>query len=153
MFIKDTFKDWDEKCIKVVYFDNLNYIRTFSIEEFKEFFHIKSVSIQKHTGGFLYFENIEYVSPVFGPKFHLDWGLVYGENTPEDPVISVVMEKYGNIFFFMHAKDFKPQGYNFKSAKYYEKLKQGEEEDLRKWEEDGWNRADEYYMDAFDGYE
>ena len=36
MFIKDTFKDWDEKCIKVVYFDNLNYIRTFSIEEFKE---------------------------------------------------------------------------------------------------------------------
>lgn len=23
MFIKDTFKDWDEKCIKVVYFDNL----------------------------------------------------------------------------------------------------------------------------------
>lgn len=92
MFIKDTFKDWDEKCIKVVYFDNLNYIRTFSIEEFKEFFHIKSVSIQKHAGGFLYFENIEYVSPVFGPKFHLDWGLVYGENTPEDPVISVVME-------------------------------------------------------------
>ena len=38
MFIKDTFKDWTETCIQSKSINHLKYIRTFSIEEFKQFF-------------------------------------------------------------------------------------------------------------------
>lgn len=98
MFIKDTFKDWTETCIQSKSINHLEYIRTFSIKEFKQFFSLDKIWVKKHPGGFLYFETLR-----------SDWGLVYGNDIVSNPVISVVIEYWGNMFFLLHKKGDMPQ--------------------------------------------
>lgn len=88
MFIKDNLKDWTATCIKSISLNHLKYIKTYSISEFKQFFCLDKILVKKHPGGFLFFET---------PRF--DWGLVNGKEISNNPVISVVIDYWGNMFF------------------------------------------------------
>lgn len=104
MFIKDIFKDWTETCIKSKSLNRLKYIRTYSIEEFKQFFSLDKIWVKKHPAGFLYFETLR-----------SDWGLVYGKDSVNDPVISVVIEYWGNLFFLLHKRGDMPNSIHINS--------------------------------------
>lgn len=142
MFIKETFKDWTETCVKSLSLNHLKYIRTYTIEEFKVFFSLDKIWVKKHPGGFLYFETLR-----------SDWGLVYGKDVLNEPVISVVIDYWGNLFFLLHKKGDMPKFLHINSTAQQKQLnlsaKRKTSSYMSKQEYDDY--LNDSYMDAFEG--
>lgn len=146
MFIEDTFHDWTETCIRSITLQELKYIRTFSIDEFKQIFSLDSIYVKQHPGGFLFFE-----------ASRLDWGLVYGKDSLIDPVISVVIDYWGNLFFLMHKKDDMPEFIRIDSTAQHKRMLLKAHRDRSSYRSSYMSRyeyeayLDECYEDAFEG--
>lgn len=74
----------------IIVIRDLIYIRTYSIEEFKETFNVPSVQIKLHPNGFLYF------------PFKNVFGLVTSKGIPQNPRISIVVGKFGVPHYILH---------------------------------------------------
>lgn len=142
MFIKDTFKDWNETCIKSVSINHIKYIKTYSIDDFKDFFCLNKIYVKRHPGGFLFFETIR-----------SDWGLVYGKDFLSNPVISVVIDYCDNLFFLLHNSDNLPNFIHVNSTAKQRQLNISANRSASSYKSK--KEYDEYvrdsYMDAFEG--
>lgn len=72
---------------------DLNFIRTYTVDEFKEIFNIQKIIVKKHPKGFLFFPFREVI------------GLVVSKGVPQNPRISIVVGKYGVPHYILHDVD------------------------------------------------
>lgn len=78
---------------KVIVLRDLKFIKTFTINEFKECFGLKRIDIKRHPKGFLYF-----------PFRHVI-GICVINSLPKEPLISIVVDKYGVLHYLLHEAD------------------------------------------------
>ena len=76
-----------------VQFDGLNYLATYSVDEFKTTFHCSRIDVKKSDSGKLYF--------TYGCNF----GFVALKGIPKVPVISIVVNSAGKLFLLLHEKE------------------------------------------------
>lgn len=142
LYIKDCFDEWTENCIKKWEIHMLQYIRTYSIEEFKHFFNTSSVIVKKHPAGFLFFET----------KRFDDWGLVAINYIPQEPVISLVFHIHYKLFFVLHDKKHKPSFIKIQSERLRRSLKNTHHTVNPSQSHIEYNKyIEDSYMDAFEG--
>lgn len=72
---------------------DLKFIKTFTIDEFKKFFRVKSIEVKKHPKGFLYF------------PFRNVIGIVVLKGIPKNPRVSIVIGKFGVPLYILHEAD------------------------------------------------
>lgn len=130
----------DEKIV----LDGLKYIKTYSIEEFKEIFNCNVVSVKMNDAHQLYIQ------------YGANTGLVASRGIPNDPVISIVINSNGRLFALLHDKSCKQKTYHDKEKP----TKQNERPDIRPCPNDRANFYEEErdyiessYLDAFEGDE
>ena len=73
--------------------DGLNYLATYSVDDFKTTFRCSRIDVKKSDSGKLYF--------TYGCNF----GFVALKGIPESPVISIVANSAGKLFLLLHAKE------------------------------------------------
>ncbi len=71
----------------------LKFIKTFTVNEFKDFFGIEKIEVKKHPNGFLFF------------SFRDVLGLVVLKGLPKNPRISIVVGKFGIPHYLLHEVD------------------------------------------------
>ena len=92
--VKNFFDRPDIDNIDAVLIRNVKYLRTFSVQEFKVLYHIDTVRVivtEKHFIAFTFLKCLGYVA---------ERGL------PSDPVISLMTDALGNMFYLLHDKSF-----------------------------------------------
>lgn len=141
--IKEIFYKWNENTYDHRHFSNLEYIRSFSVEEFKEFFKVSTIKVKRHPGGFLFFETLRMQ----------DWGLVYPNAVPNNPVISLVVDYYLNLFFLLHERSIYPSSITINSSKYQLSLNRLRSVPLYQSRQEYDKYVRDSYMDAFEGDE
>lgn len=72
---------------------DLKFIRTFTVDEFKNFFRVRTIEVKKHPKGFLFF------------PFRSVIGIVVLNGTPKNPRISIVIDKLGVPHYILHEAD------------------------------------------------
>lgn len=142
VYIKSSFNEWKENCFKRWEIHMLQYVRTYSIDEFKRFFNTPSVIIKKHPAGFLFFET----------KRFDDWGLVAFNHIPKEPLISLVYHIKYKFFFVLHEKGRKPSSIKIESERLRKSLKDAHLTFNSSQSHTEHNQyIEESYMDAFEG--
>lgn len=142
IYIKNSFKEWREDCFKRWEIHMLQYVRTYSIDEFKHFFNTPSVIIKKHPAGFLFFET----------KRFDDWGLVAFNHIPKEPVISLVFHIQYKLLFVLHDKNQKPSSIKIQSERLRKTLKNTHKILNPSQSHTEYNQyIEDSYMDAFEG--
>lgn len=140
MYIKEIFRHWNENTYNHRRFSHLKCIRTFSIEEYKQFFNVSKVMIKKHPAVFLFFETIRME----------DWGLVYSKSVPQNPVISLMSDFHFNLFFVLHDVNVMPSSITINSIRYQIAITNKHNSTYQSRQE--YNEyLRESYMDAFEG--
>ena len=71
----------------------LKFIKTFTVDEFKEFFGVEKIEVKKHPKGFLFFFFRDVI------------GLVASKGIPKNPRISIVVGKFGIPHYLLHEVD------------------------------------------------
>lgn len=71
----------------------LKFIKTFTVNEFKDFFGIEKIEVKKHSKGFLFFSFRDVI------------GLVALKGLPKNPRISIVVGKFGIPHYLLHEVD------------------------------------------------
>lgn len=71
----------------------LKFIKTFTVNEFKEFFRIEKIEVKKHPKGFLFFSFRDVI------------GLAVIKGLPKNPRISIVVGKFGIPHYLLHEVD------------------------------------------------
>lgn len=125
-----------------VILDGLKYLKTYSVEEFKELFNCNVVSVNMNDAHQLYI------------KYGVNIGKVALRGIPNDPVISIVINSNGRLFALLHDKYCKQETYHFKE----ELTAQNERLAIRacpndraySYEEDR-DYIESSYLDAFEG--
>lgn len=74
-------------------FDGLDYLSTYTIEEFKRKFHCSRVDVKKGSDNKLYF------------TYGCNIGYVALKGKPQNPVISIVVNSAGKLFLLLHEKE------------------------------------------------
>lgn len=122
--------------------DGLKYIRTFSVEEFKELVNCNVISVKMNNAHQLYIQ------------YGANTGLVASRGIPNDPVISIVINTNGRLFALLHDKSCKQKTSNVKE----EPTKQNERLAIRPCSNDQayfYEEERDYiessYLDAFEG--
>lgn len=144
MFIKEIFRHWNENTYNLRHFSHLKCIRSYSIEEYKQFFNVSKVIIKKHPSGFLFFETIRME----------DWGLVYSNSVPQNPVISLMSDFHFNLFFVLHDVNVTPSSITINSNRYQIALNHSstnKHNSTYQSREEYNEYLRESYMDAFEG--
>lgn len=144
-FIKSKFIDWTEKTVDSFSINHIKYIRTFSVQEFKDFFCNEKIFVKKHPSGVLY----------FCTRLMSDYGLVYGGGVPFEPVISVVCEYFGHCFFLLHSRSDMPEHIHINSKCKKEILNRNAPNGNPSYQSHSEYQqyVSESYLDAFDGDE
>lgn len=124
--------------------DGLKYLKTYSVEEFKELFNCNMVLVKMNDAKQLYIQ------------YGVNIGRVVSRGIPNDPVISIVINSNGRLFALLHDKSRKQETYHFEK----EPTEQNESVAIRSCSN---NRAYSYeeerdyiessYLDAFEGDE
>ncbi len=144
-FIKSKFIDWTERTVGSFSLNHIKYIRSFSIQEFKDFFGNEKILVQKHPSGVLY----------FCTRLMSDYGLVYGGGLPSEPIISVVCEYFGHCFFLLHSHSDMPVHIHINSRCKQDMLNRTASKDYPSYQ--SYSEYQQYisesYMDAFEGDE
>lgn len=81
------------KAEKYIVLNGLKYIKTFTIEEFKEVFNVSRIFVRKKTNNLVYF--------TYGTNI----GIVSNDNFLQKPVISIVCNSAGKVFCLLHHQD------------------------------------------------
>lgn len=129
---------------KKIILDGLKYIKTYSIEEFKELFNCNVVSVKMNDAHQLCIQ------------YGANTGLVASRGIPNNPVISIVINSNGRLFALLHDKSCKQKTYHVKEKH----TKQNERPVIRPCPNDSANFYEEErdyiessYLDAFEGDE
>ena len=138
--VKNFFDRPDIEKIDAVLIRNVKYLRSFSIQEFKELYNINTVRVietEKHFMAFTFLECIGYVAE---------------RKVPSDPVISLMTDALGNLFYLLHDKSFHKDELMFFKTSYHTSQKSYYP---NKGIIQGWADYQEYvresYEDAFEG--
>lgn len=129
---------------KSIILDGLKYIKTFSIEEFKEYFNCTVVSVKKNDLGQLFI------------KYGVNSGQVASRGIPSDPVISIVINCNGRLFAMLHDKSDMQESYDF-NEKRTEQKSMVAKTNLPNYQTYDFEEERDYiessYLDAFEGDE
>lgn len=92
--VKNFFDRPDIDKIDAVLIRNVKYLRTFSVQEFKDLYNIDTVKViitEKHFIAFTFLQCLGYVAE---------------KGVPSEPVISLMTDALGNLFYLLHDKSF-----------------------------------------------
>lgn len=124
--------------------DGIKYIKTYSIEEFKELFNCSIVFVNKSKEGQLYFQ------------YGVNIGQVAKRCIPTNPVISIVTNSNGRLFALLHDKSSMLQSYYVKDKPVEQKektsIKVPSSYQTYDYEEER-DYIESSYLDAFEGDE
>lgn len=85
--------DSKEFSADTIVLQDLKFIKTFTVDEFKIFFGIEKIEVKKHPKGFLFFPFRDVI------------GLVVIKGIPKNPRISIVIGKFGVPHYILHESD------------------------------------------------
>lgn len=86
--------------------DGLTYVQSFSVEEFKNTFHVNTIFVKKDTS-----TNVVYM------EYGSNIGAVALSCIPKEPMISIVVNRLGDMFTMLHeSTDFRKQDFPLKTT-------------------------------------
>ncbi|WP_302609569.1 hypothetical protein [uncultured Bacteroides sp.] len=138
--VKNFFDRPDIDNIDAVLIRNVKYLRTFSVQEFKNLYNIDTVRVietEKHFIAFTFLKCLGYVAE---------------RVVPSDPVISLMTDALGNLFYLLHDKSFHKDELMFFKTSY--QMQKKTVSHSRGYSEE-WSDYQDYvresYEDAFEG--
>lgn len=138
--VKNFFDRPDIDNIDAVLIRNVKYLRTFSVQEFKDLYNIDTVRVietEKHFIAFTFLKCLGYVAET---------------GVPAVPVISLMTDALGNLFYLLHDKSFHKDELMFFKASHHAPQKslvrsKGYTQELSDYQA----YVRESYEDAFEG--
>ncbi len=107
--VKNFFDRPDIENIDAVLIRNVKYIRSFSVQEFKNLYNINTVRVIETENHFIAFTFLKCI------------GYVAERKLPTDPVISLMTDALGNLFYLLHDKTFHKDELIFFKTSYHNK--------------------------------
>lgn len=92
--VKNFFDRPDIENIDAVLIRNIKYLRSFSVQEFKNLYNLKTIRVIETENHFIAFTFLKCI------------GYVAERKLPTDPVISLMTDALGNLFYLLHDKTF-----------------------------------------------
>lgn len=139
--VKNFFDRPDIENIDAVLIRNVKYLRSFSIQEFKNLYNINTVRVIETENHFIAFTYLKCI------------GYVAERKLPTDPVISLMTDALGNLFYLLHDKTFHKDELNFFKTSYHKKSQRSTP--MTRGVNQDWVDYQEYiresYEDAFEG--
>lgn len=139
--VKNFFNRPDIENIDAVLIRNVKYLRSFSVREFKNLYNIKTIRVIETENHFIAFTFLKCI------------GYVAERKLPTDPVISLMTDALGNLFYLLHDKTFHKDELIFFKTSYQNKsqrftpITRGMNQDWVDYQE----YIRESYEDAFEG--
>lgn len=138
--VKNFFDRPDIENIDAVLIRNVKYLRSFSVQEFKNLYNINTVRVIETENHFIAFTYLKCI------------GYVAERKLPTDPVISLMTDALGNLFYLLHDKTFHKDELIFFKTSYHNKSQRstpmtGGNQDWVDYQE----YIRESYEDAFEG--
>lgn len=143
MVIKTLLSQWNKDSYAQYPFTCLKYVHTYTVEEFKALVLTPKIYVKLHASGIIYFEfqNCD------------DWGLV-DTGVPNNPVISVVFDNFGRLFFLLHEENKMPDSIYLQTARYKEiRKRQSSQNSYSLYSYESSSCYEDWTLDAFEGDE
>ena len=141
MYFRFILQNWTREAIQDFTIMDVEYLRTFSISEFKNYFGLDKITVCKHPSGCLYFSSrIK------------EWGIVNCDTIPTMPLISLARDSKGHILFILHEKGHYPKSitpYHGKKVERYHPVTAKTSYPPTRAEYERY--VEESYLDAFEG--
>lgn len=139
--VKIFFDRPDIENIDAVLIRNVKYLRSFSVQEFKNLYNINTVRVIETENHFIAFTFLKCI------------GYVAERKLPTEPVISLMTDALGDLFYLLHDKTFHKDELIFFKTFYHNKSKRSIP--MTRGVNQNWVDYQEYiresYEDAFEG--